>query len=45
MPVSALGWSTLAEAESYFANERYETALWDAAALTDDLKNKTLNMA
>ena len=45
MPVSVIGWSTLAEAESYFANERYETALWDAAALTDDLKNKTLNMA
>ncbi len=45
MPVSELGWSSLIEAEAYFANERYETALWDAAALTDDLKNKTLNMA
>lgn len=45
MPVSELGWSTLVEAEAYFADERYETALWDAAAMTDDLKNKSLNMA
>lgn len=45
MAVSELGWSTLAQADAYFANERYETALWDAVALTDDLKNKTLNMA
>lgn len=45
MSVSELGWSTLAEAEVYFADERYETALWDDAAMTDDLKNKALNMA
>ena len=45
MAVSELGWSTLAEATSYFADERFETALWDAAAMTDDLKNKALNMA
>lgn len=45
MAVSELGWSTLAEADSYFENERYETAEWDTAAMTDDLKNKALNMA
>ena len=44
MAVSELGWSSLVEAESYFADERYETSLWDAAAMTDDLKNKALNM-
>ena len=44
MAVSELGWSTLAEAESYFTNERPETTVWDALA-SDDIKNKTLNMA
>lgn len=45
MAVSELGWSTLAEADDYFDNERFETALWDADAMTDNLKNKALNMA
>jgi len=44
MAVSELGWATLAEAEIYFANERLETALWDVATMTNDLKNKALNM-
>ena len=44
MAVSELGWSTLAEATSYFANERLETTVWDALA-SNDIKNKTLNMA
>ena len=45
MAVSELGWATLAEAQSYFDNERYETALWEATAMTADLRNKALNMA
>jgi len=44
MPVAELGWSTLAEAVAYFANERYVTTHWDATT-TNDLKNKVLNMA
>jgi len=44
MAVAAMGWATLAEAVSYFANERFDTTHWDAIA-TDDLKNKVLNMA
>ena len=44
MAVSELGWSTLAEAELYFTNERLETTVWDALA-SDDVKNKVLNMA
>ena len=44
MAVSELGWTTLAEATSYFANERLETTVWDALA-SDDIKNKALNMA
>jgi len=50
MAVSELGWSTLAEAESYFTDERLETTVWDAivaiGVLTaNDIKNKALNMA
>ncbi len=44
MAVSELGWSTLAQAESYFSNERLETTVWDALA-SDDVKNKALNTA
>ncbi len=44
MAVSELGWATLVQAESYFTNERLETTVWDALA-SDDIKNKTLNMA
>lgn len=44
MAVSELGWSSLAEAELYFTNERPETTVWDALA-SDDIKNKVLNMA
>ena len=42
MAVTEIGWSTLAEAESYFANSRLETGEWDLLA-TDDKKNKCLN--
>lgn len=50
MAVAELGWCTLAEAESYFADERYVTTHWDAIAAVgaitiDDFKNKLLNMA
>jgi len=50
MAVSELGWSTLAEATTYFTDERLETTVWDAivaiGALTaNDIKNKALNMA
>jgi len=50
MAVAEKGWSTLAEAESYFTDERLETTVWDAiaaiGALTaNDIKNKALNMA
>lgn len=50
MAVLALGWCTLAEAEAYFANERYSTAHWDSiiaigAVTGDDFKNKLLNMS
>ncbi|MCK4819051.1 hypothetical protein KA005_24975, partial [bacterium] len=50
MAVSELGWSTLAEATTYFTNERLETTVWDAivaiGVLTaNDIKNKALNMA
>ena len=44
MPVSELGWSTLAEAVAYFASERLETTAWDDLS-TDDIKNTALNMA
>lgn len=44
MAVAEKGWSTLAEAESYFADERLETTVWDALA-SNDIKNKALNMA
>jgi len=50
MAVAEKGWATLAQAESYFADERYSTTHWDSivavGALTiDDFKNKLLNMA
>ena len=44
MAVPEIGWSTLAEAESYFANNRLETGEWDSLS-TDDKKNKCLNTA
>lgn len=44
MAVTEIGWSTLAEAEAYFANNRLETAEWDVLS-TDDKKNKTLNFS
>jgi len=44
MAVAEKGWLTLAEAESYFSDERLETTIWDALA-SDDIKNKALNMA
>ena len=44
MAVAEKGWSTLAEAEAYFTDERLETTVWDALA-SDDIKNKALNMA
>lgn len=43
MAVSELGWSSLAEAESYFANERLKKAAWKDLA-DDDEKNTALNM-
>ena len=42
MAVTEIGWSTLAEAETYFANNRLETSEWDLLA-DDDKKNKCLN--
>ncbi|MHA1395737.1 MAG: hypothetical protein ACTSRZ_19730, partial [Promethearchaeota archaeon] len=46
MAVPELGWSSLAEAEAYFTNERPETDSWDALDDDgDDKKNKVLNMA
>ena len=42
MAVTEIGWSTLIEAEAYFANDRLETSEWDVLA-TDDKKNKCLN--
>lgn len=44
MAVTEIGWSSLIEAEAYFANDRLETREWDILA-TDDKKNKTLNTA
>lgn len=44
MAVSELGWSSLAEAESYFANERLKKAHW-TALVDNDEKNTALNMA
>ena len=43
MAVPENGWSTLAEAVTYFANERFDTTHWDALA-SDDIKNSCLNM-
>lgn len=42
MAVTEIGWSTLVEAEAYFANSRLETSEWDLLG-TDDKKNKSLN--
>ncbi len=44
MSVSELGWCSLAEAESYFANERYPVTHWEDLA-DDDTKNRELNGA
>jgi len=44
MAVSELGWASLIEAESYFANERLKKTHWTALA-DDDTKNMALNMA
>ena len=44
MAVPELGWSTLAEAKSYFTNQRISTTAWDVLAADDD-KNKVLNNA
>ncbi len=44
MSVSELGWSTLVQAESYFANERYPVTHWEALT-DDDTKNRELNAA
>jgi len=44
MAVLELGWATLVEAESYFANERLKKAHWTALADSDE-KNTALNMA
>ena len=44
MAVSEIGWSTLVEAEAYFANNRLETRSWDSLS-TDDKKNKCLNFS
>ncbi len=44
MSVSELGWCSLAEAESYFANERYPVTHWEELA-NDDTKNRELNGA
>ena len=43
-PVSVLGWSSLAQAESYFANERFPITHWSKLA-DDDTKNMELNGA
>jgi len=44
MAVTQHGWSTTAQANLYFTDERHVTTLWDALA-DDDAKNKVLNMA
>lgn len=44
MAVPENGWSTLAEANTYFEENRLVTTHWDALS-TDDLKNKVLNNA
>ena len=44
MAVIEIGWSTLVEAEAYFANNRLETRSWDSLS-TDDKKNKSLNFS
>jgi len=44
MAVTEIGWSTLIEAEAYFANNRLETRSWDSLS-TNDKKNKTLNFS
>lgn len=44
MAVSELGWASLVEAESYFANERLKKEHWTALADADE-KNMALNMA
>jgi len=43
MAVPENGWSTLAEAVTYFANERLTTTHWDDLA-SNDIKNSCLNM-
>jgi len=44
MAVAELGWASLVEAESYFANERLKKEHWTALA-DNDTKNMALNMA
>lgn len=44
MAMSELGWATLAEADSYFANERLRKKHWTDLAGSDE-KNTALNMA
>ena len=44
MAVPELGWSTLVQAESYFANERYPVTSWSELA-DNDTKNRELNGA
>jgi len=44
MAVTELGWSTLAQAESYFANERLPVTHWENLADNDE-KNRELNAA
>lgn len=44
MPVANNGWASVVEADLYFADERFVTALWDALA-DDDAKNRVLNPA
>jgi len=44
MAVPELGWASLVEAESYFANERLKKEHWTALA-DNDTKNTALNMA
>lgn len=43
MAVPENGWSTLAEAETYFTDERLSTTLWEDLA-SNDIKNSCLNM-
>jgi len=43
MAVAELGWASLVEAESYFANERLKKEHWTALA-DNDMKNMALNM-